>query len=81
MYASSAELKLSLYELYEWCYVNRLSINWSKTKQMVVSRDCLDDVNIPVLKIDGESISNVSFYNYLGVIVDNKLQFDNFLDS
>ena len=81
VYASSAELKLSLYELYEWCNVNRLSINWSKTKQMVVSRDCLDDVNIPVLKIDGESISNVSFYNYLGVIVDNKLQFDNFLDS
>ena len=81
VYASSAELKLCLYELYEWCNVNRLSINWSKTKQMVVSRDCLDDVNIPVLKIDGESISNVSFYNYLGVIVDNKLQFNNFLDS
>ena len=81
VYALSAELKLSMYELFEWCKVNRLSINWSKTKQKVVSRDCPDYVNILVLKIDGESISNVPFYNYLGVIMDNKLRFDNFLDT
>ena len=48
---------------------------------MVVSRDYQDDVNIPVLKTDSESIYNVPFYNHLGVIMDNILQFDNFLDT
>ena len=40
---------------------------------MVVSREVVDDVDIPVLKLYHANLGNVHSYNYLGVIVDDKL--------
>ena len=61
--------------------MNRLTINVSKTKHMVVQKDILIDVDIPTLKAKGMEIGNVHKYNYLGVIVDDKLNFYEFLEN
>ena len=37
-------------------------------------------IDIPVLKVKGMELGNVHKYNYLGVIVDDKLLFDEFVE-
>ena len=73
MYRVCAKNRNTLARLCEWCNLNRLTINVGKTKHMVVQKDMISEVDIPVL--------NVHKYNYLGVIVDDKLLFDEFVDS
>ena len=34
-----------------------------------------------MLKLYDKSIENVHSYNYLGVVIDDKLSFDNFIES
>ena len=63
--------------LCDWCEKTRLSINMQKTQQMVVSKDCINDVALPVLKMNGTNIANAHSYNYLG----DKLVFDECIDS
>ena len=36
---------------------------------------------MPVIELNGKNIENVHSYNYLGVIVDDKLLFDEFIDA
>ena len=81
MYQACAKNHETLILLYEWCNLNRLTINVSKTKHMVVQKDMLTDIDIPILKANNMEIGNVHKYNYLGVIVDDKLIFDEFLES
>ena len=81
MYKACAKNRETLILLYEWCNLNRLTINVSKTKHMVVQKDMLTDIDIPILKANNMEIGNVHKYNYLGVIVDDKLIFDEFLES
>ena len=35
----------------------------------------------PVIKLNGKNIENVHSYNYLGVIIDDKFLFDEFIDA
>ena len=51
-----------------------------KTKHMVVQKDVLANIDIPVLKVKGMELGNVHKYNYLGVIVDDKLSFYEFVE-
>ena len=48
---------------------------------MVVARNVLDDIDIPVLRLQQKQLGNVHKYNYLGVIVDAKLSFDEFVEA
>ena len=41
----------------------------------------LDAAEMPVLKLHGRNIDNVHHYNYLGVVVDDKLFCDDFIES
>ena len=77
MYQACAKNRETLILLYEWCNLNRLTINVSKTKQ----KDMLTDIDIPILKANNMEIGNIHKYNYLGVTVDDKLIFDEFLES
>ena len=47
----------------------------------MVEKDAVSDVDIPVLKVQHMELGNVHKYNYLGVIVDNHLLFDEFVDD
>ena len=69
--------------LYDWCNLNRLSINKCKTKHMMVKHSGVmdDDISIPKIKVACASLENVTQYNYLGVLVDDSLNFQLFVDE
>ena len=81
IYRACAANRKTLNTLYDWCDTNRLTINIAKTKHMIISREVIDDVNVPVLKLQDKELGYVSSYNYLGVLVDNKLSFDEFVNA
>ena len=57
-----------------WCSDNFLCLNVSKTKELVVDFRSSGQP-IPELVIDGESVERVNEFKYLGVIVDERLDF------
>ena len=56
----------------EWLQVNRLSLNVKKTHYMLFSSTKIMSTNAE-LKIEGEAISEVTKTKFLGVIIDNRL--------
>ena len=67
----------------EWLEVNRLLLNVKKTHHMVFSNTKIISANNE-LKIEGETISEVTKTKFLGVIIDNRLNWQhhiNFISS
>lgn len=63
----------------DWTLLNRLTINWSKTKAMVIfpKVKCSKNFSITKLKIDElNSVEFVKEFKLLGVILDEFLSFD-----
>ena len=60
----------------EWLRFNKLSLNYSKTSYMIVSRknNQLTDFNV---KINHKTITRTSCVKYLGVFIDDKLTWSN----
>ena len=60
----------------EFCDLNHLVLNVSKTKEMVIdfSRKC--KVSSAPITIKGSEVERVEEYKYLGVIIDNNLKFN-----
>jgi hypothetical protein len=58
-------------KLYEWISNNRLFINWSKTKFMIISKQ----EKPPTIKLLGFEVEVVSEFRLLGIIIDDKLTF------
>ncbi|KAG5276868.1 hypothetical protein AALO_G00110700 [Alosa alosa] len=56
----------------QWCKLNHLQLNTSKTKEMVVDFRRSKPTLLPV-HIDGVNVEVVSTYKYLGLHLDNKL--------
>ena len=72
-------LQNSMNTIYEWCRKNRLTINESKTKYMVIS-----NVNVePIARISiaGNNLCRVKQYEYLGMIIQDKLNMDVQIES
>ena len=69
----------ALEEMVVWCEENKLSINLSKTKHIVVKYTRTDCE--PQLKIDNYNIATVGSYEYLGMILDDKLTMNPYLDA
>ena len=61
--------------LLRWCQEAFLELNVTKTKDMCIEFRCLypNPVNT---KINGQNVEIVESYQYLGIIIDNKLGFD-----
>ena len=59
---------------FQWCTANKLMINFSKTKAMLLTPKKLPN-NIPQVLINNVRIDYVAEYSYLGIIIDNKLSF------
>ena len=48
---------------------------------MVVSKDIMPDVYVPTTRLADKEVENVHSYNFLGVVVDDKLTFNAFVDA
>ena len=78
--SKSVENALSL--VTEWCSLNKLTINVSKTKHMLCRpRNCTPPFAPVTVQMGNITLDNVLSYNYLGVIIDNQLCFEQFLKS
>ena len=56
----------------DWCEVNHLQLNMTKTKELVVDLR-RDKAPVTPVSIRGVSVDTVEDYKYLGVYIDNKL--------
>ena len=73
-----SRMKLQIEEIIQWCQLNRLEINWSKTQLMLVHHvrfkgDPPDKLVLDSLKIE---ISIVNSFKLLGVELDSLLNFN-----
>ena len=64
---------LELTNVINWMRNNRLSINFAKTEYMIVTKKKLDKHLKFEIKIDYHVISNKECIKYLGVLIDNNL--------
>ena len=68
-------------EYVDWTNKNQLTINVNKTKHMIISsRNKNVCFNTTIRKVD-ENVGKTQLYTYLGVAVDNNLNFESFLKS
>ena len=67
-----ARFRLKFEELHAWICHNRLEVNWSKTKFMLINHHSSIPSSINLL---GNDIEVVSEFKLLGVYIDNKLTF------
>ena len=66
----------------KWCAINALTINISKTKTMLLgSRNKIKNVYKPELYVNNEILQCVPTYKYLGINLDQTLNFKYHLES
>lgn len=64
--------------VYDWLNTNKLILNVSKTKWMLLTKGPkYYDVNTNNVQINGVSIERVNCIKYLGLYIDEQLKFDN----
>ena len=73
------DLQDKINRIYKWCLANKLTINESKTKYMIVSTRKVDPINR--ISINNSVLGKVTQYEYLGMIIDHKLNMDKQVDS
>ena len=66
---------LGLETFYDWCCANRLSVNISKTKYMIFSKNHLPN-NIPSLFLNNSTLESVPSLRFLGIELDKNLKFN-----
>ena len=76
--AIKTRLQNDMDNLSQWCARNKLTINTNKTKIMIFgntkkSRDKLENLDI---NFEGKALNQVTSYNYLGVKLDQRLNYD-----
>ena len=69
----------ALNKMYTWCTANKLSLNLSKTIHLTVQHSKPD--HEPVVYVNNKCISTVKTYEYLGMLLDNKLSMNEYIDS
>ena len=70
------KLQNGLDSFVEWCEINKLTINTKKTKVMTFgTRFNIKKVDIE-LKVNNETLQSVPTYRYLGIILDQTLNFN-----
>ena len=71
--------QIKLDKLVEWCDLNKLSINIKKTKCMHINS--LDLNSDDHLFIRGKPVDVVKHFEYLGMIIENRLQMNKHVDN
>ena len=67
---SRISLELEKYDI--WLRVNKLSLTVSKTKMMNFKAP-QKQLTPPIIRLNGTEIENVSNFNFLGIVFDQKL--------
>ena len=67
-------------DLAGWCQNNNLSHNVTKTKEMIVDYRKWSTEHVPIL-IDGAVVEQVESFKFLGVHINNKLEWSKHQDS
>ena len=71
---SSQFLNIELDHVYQWLYCNKLSLNLGKTKYMFFHHHNKNILGkVPVLKINNTEIEKVKNFNFLGIIINENL--------
>lgn len=63
----------------DWCFANKLALNIRKTKAMLFTTR--QNPTFPRLHINNSDVEFVNVYKYLGIKIDNKLKFDEHINS
>lgn len=73
LYGVVDEINHEVASIDEWLKVNRLSLNTSKSKVMMISKRTI--LNCPDIVIGSESLDLTSFTKFLGVTLDDNVNF------
>lgn len=63
-----------------WLKLNKLKLNTAKTKFIIISNKQRNQIQATKIKIDDEELESVTEIKYLGIIVDNRLNFGSNVD-
>ena len=78
----SENINTELNNIQEWLNINKLSLNVKKTKFMIFHYYQRNINNlIPNLKINGEQIEQVSDFNFLGLTIDQNLNWNSHIQK
>ena len=78
---SIAIMNNELTKIVEWLNVNKLSLNVKKTHYMIFSLSRNRNINDTDTKIIGQMVARVACTNFLGVLIDEKLSWENHIKS
>ncbi|KAI3366512.1 hypothetical protein L3Q82_000642 [Scortum barcoo] len=78
---NDCEYRKVIMDFVDWCELNHLQVNASKTKEMVIDFSRKPSADIAPLNIQGLDIERVRTYKYLGVHLNNKLDWTDNTDS
>ena len=75
------QLNTGLKKIWDWCKLNRLTINSAKTKYICINEKIQTQTrSMPVqLKLGETVLERVQSYNYLGVVIDDNITFEKFM--
>ena len=74
------QVQCDLNHLGTWCEENQLTINVRKTKSMICcTKNMMRNITLPKLKINSKNTEFVKAFKYLGVKLDNQLNYGPFL--
>ncbi|KAI4894895.1 hypothetical protein NFI96_003892 [Prochilodus magdalenae] len=74
------EYRATVNDFVAWCELNHLQLNVTKTKELVVDLR-RDKAQVTPISIKGVSVDTVEDYKYLGVHIDNKLDWSKNTDA
>ncbi|KAI3366018.1 hypothetical protein L3Q82_009846 [Scortum barcoo] len=78
---NDCEYRKVIMDFVDWCELNHLQVNASKTKEMVIDFSRKPSADIAPLNIQGLDIERVRTYKYLGVHLNNTLDWTDNTDS
>ena len=70
--------RLAFESMQRWCNANKLSITFTKMKYIIIKHTKVP--NKPTLIVEKNNISTVNQYEYLGMVLDDKLTMNKYLD-
>ena len=77
-HAATEKAQKTLDEMLSWCEENKLTINRGKTKYMLVKHKKV--MCEPQIKMGNYKLGTVSSYEYLGIILDDRLSMNDYLE-
>ena len=75
-----ATYRLEVQKFYDWCCENFLELNVTKTKEMIVDFQKVNELHQPVT-INDTAVEIVKEYKYLGTIIDDQFNFKSHVDK